>query len=81
MNFSSVKAFSKVGVLLFGRCCDRTWEKGPCRATQIMIFLYRRFSATTPKNQFSGQIFCVRLRGISHSLPTLTLSLRGLKYF
>ena len=43
---------------------------------QIMIFLYRRFSATTPKNNSLGQNFCVCLRGISHSLPTLTLSLR-----
>ena len=44
---------------------------------QIMIFLYRRFSATTSKNNSQGQNFCVCLRGISHSLPTLTLSLRG----
>ena len=48
---------------------------------QIIIFLYRRFSATTPINNSRGQNFCVCLRGISHSLPTLTLSLRGWKYF
>ena len=46
---------------------------------QIMIFLYRRFSAYTPKNNSRDKTF-VFVRGISHSLPTLTLSLRGWKY-
>ena len=57
--------------------CDSTWEKGPCRAYNYFS-VTGVFSATTPK-LFSGPNFCVCLRGISHSLPTLTLSLREWK--
>ena len=50
--------------------CDRIWEKD--LITQIMILLYRRFSATTPKNNSRDKTFVF----VSEVSPTLCLHSR-----